>query len=247
MRKIKPYVFLLGLFLYGCHTTKENCPSKSDIIELAKEQGAKKVNVESIREVEDIRGLCEVVIKDGINPIIFYVNKAGNRIVVGNIFDRNTKENLTAKRKKELTRLNKEQIAQLESLVDFEYGEGSEEVFYITAPDCKICRQQEKELLKWAEKNNVKLKVILYPIPIYRKAYDRSISILCDKKGFKGVMDEYESKNICDQGREKIFKNMKYLAEKLRLIGLPYVIGKDGRVVSGVLKEEDLNKLISKN
>lgn len=244
MEKRKFYILSIGLLISSCYTQPQNCPSEERVTQLMKKQGAKTVNIESINEVKDIPGLCEVVIRDGINPIIFYINKRGDRVIVGNILDANTNENLTIKRKKELRRLSKDQVAQLEKLVDFEHGEGNVEVYYITDPDCKICRQQEKKLLKWAEENKVKLKVILYPIPIHKKAYDRSVSILCDKKGFKGVMEEYESENTCTEGKEKILKNMKYLGTELKLIGLPHVIGKNGRIVSGILKEEDLNSLI---
>lgn len=243
MKARKAFILALPFLLVGCKSY-EACPSEDKVVEMFKDQWVEGLRVESIEKVEDVPGLCEVVVRDGINVNIFYVNPKANKVFLGSIVDPKAKKNITLERKKELTKLTADQLKGLDELVDFEHGEGNRFVYYITDPDCKICRKQEDQLLKWAKENKVKLKVILYPLPIHKNAFKRSVSILCDKKGFEGVMKEYESENQCEEGKNKILKNIKFLGSELKMIGLPHVIGSNGRIVSGVLKKEELDKLI---
>ena len=244
MKLFKFLAIPLLLFSVNCTQQSASCPTKEDITKIIEQFGGKNPNIESISRVEGVKGLCEVVIKDGINPFIFYVSNDGKKAILGSLLDIPSKTNITNKRKLELTRLTQDQVSKLDSLVDMEYGKGTKHVYYITDPDCDVCRKQEDKLLKWAEEKGVKLKVVLYPIPIHKKAQDRSVAILCDKKGFEEVKKGYESKNLCEDGKKKILENVRFLGSELKLIGLPHVIGKNGKLVSGVLIPKELDKLI---
>ncbi|MFN3921619.1 MAG: DsbC family protein [Caldimicrobium sp.] len=203
----------------------------------------------SLEKIENspILGLCEVVVKlpEGERGI-FYTDSSGKFIVSGNIIDISVKKNLTAEKLALLNKrvLSPENLKELDKVVAFTWGNASKYVYFITDPDCPFCKQAEGILEELVTAGKLSVKVILFPLePIHPEAKAKSISIICDNKGFEGLKRGYLSKNQCESGKSIVESSIN-LMQKLRVRGTPTFVFPDGEIKSGVLSAEViLNKL----
>ncbi len=220
------------------------CPTQDQVKSVAEEFIPQSFSVESVSSVKDIPGLCEVVIKVGAQPLVFYTDSNANYIVAGNLISVKDKKNLTQERRKEFMKVEKNMLEELEKRVDFTYGSGNKYIYYITDPDCPFCKRSEPILKDWADKNGIQIKVLLFPLPIHPEAFGKSASLICEKKGFEDLMKGNYGNNQCDQGKAKVQQNLEFLAERLGVGGTPTFVGMNGFMHSGVPTQEDLDKLV---
>ncbi len=242
MKKLAFLLLLIPVF-YSCKA-QARCPSPETMKVNLSKFITRSFKVESVKPAEGMEEICEVVVKVGMRPIVVYTNREGKNIIVGNLFNVETRENLTEKTVKKHMVVPKEVLAKLEKHVNMTYGKGEKFVYYISDPDCPFCRRLSPELKKWADKNNVQIKVILYPLPIHPKAKDKSIAMICDKRGYDDMHTYENTKNLCEEGKRAIEANLK-LMEELGVTGTPTLIGMNGRYIVGLPRSlEDLNTLI---
>jgi hypothetical protein len=190
--------------------------------------------------------VCEVVLKVGSQPIIFYTNKDGKYVLAGNLIDIANKRNLTQARQQELMKFSQDLLKELQTQTDFVFGRvGSQKYIYLfTDPDCPFCKRSEPIVEKWANEKGVEVRVILYPLPIHPQAFGKSVSLICDKKGWQEYKSGYTSSSQCEEGKKKIESNLQ-LAEKYGIDGTPTFIGMNGKIHVGLPTEQDLDKLIN--
>lgn len=184
-----------------------------------------------------------MVVRVGTQPLVFYTDTQAQHIIMGNIMRVKDRRNLTRERLQEFVRLPSQVLKDLEKITAFTYGEGSKHIYYISDPDCPFCKRSHPILEEWAKKQGVQIKVILFPLPIHPSAFEKSVALICDKKGFKELDQGYTSKNQCQEGIRKVQDTIDYM-QKLGIGGTPVFIGMNGRMHMGVPTEEDLNKLI---
>ncbi len=245
MKKALLVLAIGGALLYSCKVAQTKvCPQK----ETVKESLSKMINgdfkVEDVQPMEGMEGLCEVVVKVGLRPIVLYTDAKAKNFIVGNVFNVDTKENLTQKTASKFIKVSEDVLDKLEKHVNMTYGEGDRFVYYITDPDCPFCKRFSPMLKSWADKNNVKVKVVLYPLPIHPEAKPKAVAMVCDKKGFDSLHEEVSTKNQCKEGKEAIEKNLQFLQE-IGVSGTPTVIGMNGRYIVGLPgSEEELNALV---
>jgi len=237
---------VLALFLLAGCQMKSECPSKNTLRANLKEFILGQFEVESVQPLKEMPSVCEVVLKVGAQPIIFYTNKDGKYVLAGNLIDLANKQNLTLARQQELMKLSQDILKELQNHTDFAFGKvGSQKYIYLlTDPDCPFCKRSEPIVEKWANERGVEVRVILYPLPIHPQAFEKSIALICDKKGWEEYKNGYTSNNQCEEGKKKIENNLK-LAEKYHIKGTPTFIGMNGKIHIGVPIEKDLDKLIN--
>jgi thiol:disulfide interchange protein DsbC len=196
------------------------------------------IKVLSIKKIK-VAGLCEVVIKfGGTRKSLFYTDSTGRYIITGRIFDLVTKRNITGERLAELNKrfLNKKQLAKLDKMVDFTYGNSSRAIYFIVDPDCPYCKRAEAIINQLVQEGKLKVKVILLPLErLHPQAKKKAVAIICDKKGFKGLLMSYSSENQCKSGKDKIKRNIKFLMNELKIYATPTFVFPDGEIRSGVL------------
>lgn len=221
------------------------CPSEKEIKEKVKELVPRNFQVADIKELSQVKGLCQVVIKMGIKPVVFYTDKKADYILVGNLLDLKEKKNLTAEETQKYAKLDKATLRKLEKHVNIVYnGKAKKYIYFISDPDCPFCKKAEPVLKEWADKNNVALKVILFPLPIHPQAKDKAVALICDKKGLEDVHNNYTSKNMCEKGKKAVEANLKFLNE-LGVSGTPTLIGMNGNVIQGLPRSEsELDSLV---
>ena len=111
--------------------------------------------------------------------------------------------------------------------------------------DCPYCAKLHHETKKVIEKRkDIAFYVMLFPLKMHPKAYDKSKSILCEKS-LSLLDDAFEKKEIpeptCDTTQvDKIIK----LGESLGVTGTPALILPNGKLVPGYKDADSLISLI---
>jgi thiol:disulfide interchange protein DsbC len=245
MRKKLALALFSGFLFAGCQTSSE-CPTKDSLKANIKDFIPGQFEVESIKGIKELPGICEVVLKVGAQPIILYTNKDGKYVLAGNIIDLTSKQNLTKIRQQEFMKISQDILKDLEKHTDFAFGKvGSQKYIYLfTDPDCPFCKRSEAIVEKWANEKGVEVRVILFPLPIHPQAFSKAVALVCDKKGWQDYKNGYTSNNQCEEGKKKIENNLN-LAAKYRINGTPTFIGINGKIHIGVPTEQDLDNLIN--
>jgi len=246
---LKKAVFLsavmLAVFSFSaCGQGSTTCPTKEQVKTSVKEFIPKDFSVESVSQMQNISGLCEVVIKVGSQPLVFYMDGKGEYLLAGNLISVKDKKNITRDRQQEFMKVSADQLKEIEKHVNVKHGEGSKYIYFITDPDCPFCKRSNPIVEEWAKKNNVQIRLIFFPLPIHPEAFGKAVSVICDKKGFKEYSEGYVSQNQCEEGKKAVEANLE-LMDKLGIGGTPTFIGMNGKMHSGLPTEEDLNKLIN--
>jgi len=237
----------------GVGTTK--CPSNKILIENIGHftpPGAK-VDVVAEKPLKQIKGLCEAVIKinDG-PPNVIYTDPKGNYFIAGQLLNAITKQNLTEETMNQFLKVNKNQQSSLTQYVVFSYYKGKsyfgtnppaadKYIYLITDPKCPFCHNAEPIIQKWADKNNVEVRVILFPLPIHPGAFQSAVGLYCNQKGWNSLHDAYNAKapmSQCPQG-ETFIKNSMQEAMKLGVEGTPTIICMNGKMHPGAPSSED--------
>ncbi len=236
---------LMATSLYSCKATQvKSCPDENTVKTNLSKLVNRDFKIENIRPMQEMEGLCEVVLKVGLRPVVVYTNHEGKNFIVGNLFNVETKENLTQKTVDKYKTVSQDILKKLEEHVNMTYGEGDKFVYYITDPDCPFCKRFSPILKDWAEKNKVKVKVILYPLPIHPEAKPKSIAMICDKLGYDSIHEDVKTDNQCEEGKKAIEKNLEFL-KSIGISGTPTVIGMNGKFIVGLPRSpEELNSLV---
>jgi len=217
----------------------QNCP-KIDSIQKSLDSIQPGIKVETIKS-SPVEGLCEVVVNlPNEEKGLFYTDSTGKYIITGSIVEMNTLKNLTQEKLRDLNKkvLSKEQLSKLDKMVDFTYGDSKNVVYFVTDPDCPHCKKAEDILNKLVNEGKLTVKVILLPIEaLHPEAKPKAISLICDNKGFKELMEGYKSSSLCEEGKKKINQNISFLFNELKIRGTPTFIFPNGEIITGTLPE----------
>ncbi len=252
MKKFSLILGIFSLFIVSCKGLSGesfNCPKVEDLQKTI-DAIQKGLILEKISK-SPISGLCEVVVKiSDTDRGIFYTDSTGKYLVTGNIIELTSRKNLTGERLALLNKkvLSKEILQELEKLTAFTVGTSSNYVYFITDPDCPFCKKAETILEDLVKSGKLTVKVIFFPLePLHPQAKAKSVSIICDKKGFEGLKAGYFSQNQCKEGLAMVESSIK-LMQKIGVRGTPTFVFPDGEMKSGVLSPEViLSKFEKKN
>lgn len=228
------------------------CPTKEYINNVLREFRVPNFKVVKIAPSKDLKGFCEVVFKTSpLNASYFFISNDGNYIVQGQVINLK-KKSLVAPDLSKYQRLSKNMLDDLEKHVDFVFNKKAlnkdkkNYVYFITDPQCPFCHLAEPYLKKWALRNNVAIKVILYPVQtpsgsLHPGSVRKSAELLCDNNASYSMLefmyDAKVPKHPCKSGLDKIHKNIEFL-QKLGVDGTPTFIGPAGIVRVGIEQNE---------
>ncbi len=117
-------------------------------------------------------GLWEIV----IGTEIFYVDQEVNYAIVGRVIDAKTRDDLTAKKRDELLRVDFKSLP-LDQAVKIVRGDGSRTLVTFEDPNCGSCKKLHKDLVTL---KNVTIYTFLYPI-LSQDSFDKSRAVWCAK------------------------------------------------------------------
>lgn len=180
-------------------------------------------------------GLYEVLFDDRI----IYTDAKAKYIVVGAMYDIDTKTNLTEER---LRKLNRVDVAQLplDMAIKKVKGNGERTLFVFSDADCPFCAKLEQEL---KNVDNVTVYTFLFPIDsLHPDAARKSRMIWCADDRAKAWDDYYASgalpanKGECDNPVAKLAE----LGARLKVNATPTLVFADGSIVPGALPAQRL-------
>jgi len=229
------------------------CPSKENVEKTLKMFNLpSSIRIVGISPSKSLKNFCEVVFKvSPLNAQYFFISSDGNYIIQGQVIDVKNKR-LVAPDLSKYEKLSKDTLDNLEKHVDFVYNKNAKNfIYFITDPQCPFCHEAEGPLKEWAKKNNVAIKVILYPVQtpngsLHPGSIKKSAELLCDNNSTYDMLEFMYSapvpKHPCKEGLKKIKQNIKLL-QTLGVEGTPTFVGPTGKVETGIANSADaMNK-----
>ncbi len=209
-------------------------PAEAAAIKKVLEQKFPGAEVKSINKTPYF-GLYEVHFDDRI----VYTDAKTKYLVVGAMYDVDSKTNLTEER---LRKLNRVDVAQLplDMAIKKVKGTGERTLFVFSDADCPFCAKLEQEL---KSVDNVTIYTFLYPIDsLHPDAARKSRMIWCADDRVKAWDAYYETgalpdnKGDCDNPVAKLAE----LGGKYKVNATPTLVFADGSVVPGALPAQRL-------
>ena len=185
-------------------------------------------------------GLYEVY----IDKDIFYTDEKLSYIILGNIFDGKTMQNLSAERKRKLSAIKFDTLP-LDLAIKIVKGNGKRKVAIFSDPDCPFCQRLERDMLNVTD---VTIYTFLYPIEsLHPGATEKAKAIWCSSDRVKAWNDLMlnragpEVNASCDNPVDKIID----FGQSKGIRGTPTLIFADGRVIPGAIPPAQLEQILN--
>ena len=232
-------MLVVSCFMAGTVQVSAQCPTPDKI------QGSLKKLFPNMEpgaiQPSEVKGLCQVQIKMGPQIRLLYVDGTGDFFLAGNLIEAKSGRNLTMEATQLLNRLGADDLHQLEALTAFTLGKGNKVLYFVTDPQCPYCKQAEAMLKKIADKGELTVRFVFFPLPSHKGAREQCISIICDKKGLEGLEKGYKSENQCPDGVKKVDESLAFFQKK-GITSTPTFIFSDGIFHPGLMPEEALRQ-----
>ncbi len=190
-----------------------------------------------------LAGLYEVRIGNDV----FYTDPTGSYIVVGNVVDLRTRENLTRARVDAIKEASlpafKFAELPLDTAIKVVKGSGKRKVAIFEDPNCGYCKRLEKSIL---DVGDVTIYVFLYPV-LGPDSLTKSKQVWCaaDRaKAWSGWMQSATALSG-DGGCATPVDKTLALGRKLHVDGTPTLFFSNNKRVEGAVSGQDLDKLLN--
>lgn len=188
-----------------------------------------------------IKGLFEAVVQGEI----VYVDEFVDHIVMGQMFDTNSQQNLTEEARQ---RLNKIDFASLpfEDAIKTVNGNGQRAIAVFSDPNCGFCKRLEASL---KDMKDVTIYTFLYPV-ITPSSREVSANVWCSKDKsatWKSLMIDGKSVKQRDQNCDisSLDRNIE-LGRKLNVTGTPTIFISSGHRAPGAVGPDYLENMLSR-
>ena len=187
-------------------------------------------------------GLYEVV----VDAEVLYVDERVNYLLAGSAYDLRTKENLTAARKEEATRVDFKSLP-LQLAVKTVRGNGARVLAVFEDPNCPYCKRFEKDI---ATLDNTTIYTFLYPIlsrdvNAADDSYPKARAIWCapDRAAaWSQLMLEGRHLAPAAESCKHPLEDILSLGQKLHITGTPTLLFTDGRRAPGAIPLGEVEK-----
>lgn len=184
-------------------------------------------------------GLYEVLMDNKL----FYTDEQVTYVMVGNLIDVKSSQNLTQQRLRKLTAVDWKSLP-LDLAIKKVKGDGSRRLAVFSDPMCQHCMVQEKEL---ARITNVTIYTFLYPIErLHKGATAQAQAVWCSQDKAK-AWDDLMLSRIAPKAKacRDPIKKIEEVGTKLKIDVTPTMIFGDGTVVGGGIIAQQVEKLLS--
>jgi len=225
---------LSSLPAFGQAADKANAASTGEVAAIKKvlEQKFPGAEIRGITKTNYF-GLYEVQFDDRI----VYTDAKVKYVVLGAVYDTDTKTNLTEERQRKLNRVNVATLP-LDLAIKKVKGTGERTLYVFSDADCPFCHKLEDEM---KTVDNVTIYTFLYPIDtLHPDAARKSRMIWCAPDRQKAWDDFFASgalpdnKGDCDNPVAKTAE----LGAKFRVSATPTLVFADGSVMPGALPSD---------
>jgi thiol:disulfide interchange protein DsbC len=184
-------------------------------------------------------GLYEAQIDDQL----VYTDAKATYVLVGAIYEADTKRNLTELRQRELNRISFAGLP-FELAMKKVKGSGERKLAVFSDADCPFCARLENDLKNI---DNVTIYTFLYPIDqLHPDSARKSKMIWCSPDKVKAWDDFFASAKLPDNAGDcaNPVAATAALGQKLRVTATPTLVFADGSVVPGALPAQQLEALM---
>jgi len=180
-------------------------------------------------------GLYEAQLDDQV----VYTDAKANQIIVGSIYDINTKQNLTEERTRKLNRIAWDALP-LDLAIKKVKGNGQRKLVVFSDADCPFCAKLETEL---KTVDDVTIYTFLFPIDqLHPDAARKSKMIWCAPDRVKAWDDFFSTHKLPDNKGDcdTPLVATSALGKQLRVNATPTLVFVDGSIIPGALPKERL-------
>lgn len=187
--------------------------------------------------------LYEVAIRTPEGPTIYYVDSGATVIILGNVIDARTGQDLTEARQQKLAAVKWESLP-FDSAVTTVRGSGRRKIAVFSDPNCPFCKRFEATLEKIGD---ITVHIFLYPV-IKPESVALTKSVWCSQDRAKAWNDlmlrgiRPQASPDCDTPVEKLVQ----LGRSLGAVSTPTWFLPDGERRSGATPPEQLLPLLDK-
>jgi thiol:disulfide interchange protein DsbC len=197
-------------------------------------------------QVDEVRplpygGLYEMLVN---GQTIAYSDAKGEVVIVGNMINTLTGQNLTEQRQRELLTVDWKALP-LDRAIVYTKGNGSRRLAVFSDPDCPFCRKLESEI---AGLNDITVYTFLYPIAeLHPDAPRKANAIWCAADPARAwldlmLLDREPSAAAAKVGCAAPLKEVESLARKFRVTGTPGLVFENGRMVPGLISRVQIEQ-----
>ena len=193
--------------------------------------------IDSVRKVP-YGGLYEVV----VGGEIIYTDEKASFIMMGQLVDLKSKENVTEQRLRQLHRVDFAALP-LDSAVKIVRGNGARKIAMFADPNCGYCKRFERDLLGVSD---ITVYLFLYPI-LSPDSMEKSKAVWCSPDRGKAWIDLMVN-NVAPTADPKCATPIdKVLAfgQSKRVQGTPTIIFENGERVPGAMSIADFEKKLA--
>lgn len=198
-------------------------------------------NEATIKGVEKspIPGLYEV----NLGSQLVYSDAKGDHVLIGNLIDTSSGENLTQQRFAEVNRIDVSRLP-LNDALKVVHGNGRRKLVVFSDPRCPYCHRLEETL---KDVNNVTIYTFLYPV-LGPDSVSKAKTIWCARSREQAwtawMLDRKEPQAApCDTS---VLDRNRALGERLGVTGTPTVVLADGSRLPGAVPADQLEKALAR-
>lgn len=182
-------------------------------------------------------GLYEVF----MNNEIFYADEQVTFVVVGNLIDTKTSQNVTQLRLRKLTAVDVKEVP-LDLAIRKVKGNGKRQLIVFSDPMCPFCQQLERELEKL---NDTTIYVMLYPIEVrFKGSTELAKQIWCSSDRGK-AWDDWMLRKVRPTLKPTCkdpIARLDQVGTKLNINSTPTMIFSDGGIIAGMVPAAQIEK-----
>lgn len=206
--------------------------------------GTSGVKVLSITDVKYFDGLFEVVVSHAGGKKIIYSNGSGSHLILGDLIDSKTMDNLTEAKMDKLNAIAFNKDLPLKLALKSVYGKGTRKIAVFEDPNCGYCKRFRREAL--SKLDDATVYTFLYPV-LGQDSIDKAQKVLCSADQTK-VWDDWMLKGKTPSGAGDCnppISQLVQLGRGLGVAGTPTIIFEDGTRASGAITASELTKRMS--
>lgn len=198
--------------------------------------------VTSVSPVAGFSGLYELVV--GKNKI-FYINENVDKMIIGHVFDLQTRRDLTNEKVRSLSVVDYKKLP-FEDSFTVKKGDGSREFAVFTDPQCPFCKKLEKSL---DSVTDYTMHVFMMPLTsLHPGSVKVAENIFCSSDKAKSWHDYVlRGKPVKEAKCKNPVERNIALGDSLGVTGTPALIGVNGVTKAGYMVPKDLNIWLDKN
>lgn len=229
----------LGLSLVVAVNISSNVFADDAVVRKALNAFAPEAKIDLIKPSE-INGLYEV--RSGAN--IFYVTDDGKYLMQGQLFDAQTKKNITETKMADVRRVALDKIG-VENMIVFAPQTSKHQVSVFTDIDCGYCRKLHSELDQYMAQG-ITIRYLFFPrAGKGSESYKKAVSVWCAADKQKALTAAKKNEAIESKDCANPIDEQMQLGEDFGMNGTPMIVTEKGNILPGYVPAARLAGILS--